>query len=51
LAALPTDLPLLSLQELVHMFGAGPTLSHHYCFNTVDHKQMAVKSLLATLYQ
>jgi hypothetical protein len=33
------------------MFGAGPALSHHRCFNTGDYKYMAVQTLLATLYQ
>jgi len=38
LAAIPTDLPLLSLQELVQVFDAWAALSRHSCLNTGNHK-------------
>jgi len=38
------------LRELVQMFAARPALSPHRCFNTCNHTEMAVQSLLPTLY-
>jgi len=48
-ATLPTDIPLLSLRELVRTFGAGAALSRNGCFSTGNYVQMGVKSLMATI--
>ena len=44
MAPLPAILQLLSLQELVEMFGAGPALSRHLCFNTMDQSLLILSS-------
>ena len=31
------DIPLLSLEELVHIFGVGAALSRNGCFSTGNH--------------
>ena len=47
LAAISTDLSLFSLQALVQMFVAGHAQSRHRCFDTYNHKSMAVHLLIS----